>query len=128
MSNFIPNLRFETEFEGDKVSVTLKPLTRATYMRMVNINVETKDKSFTEKGAALIDSASEILHEHIVEVTGLRDANGDAVSVDTMLESIYFRELNLEIYGFLVEGSNLGKLKSIELDMRSPENSTEAEA
>jgi hypothetical protein len=125
MSKFSPTIVFETEFEGDNVRIDLSPLSRETYVKIATIGAQSEGKTPAERGILLFESAADVLTSHIQEMKGLRDANGEPVSVDTMLGTVYFQELVTDIYGFLVQESGVGKVTPTGSVMPSRRSSTE---
>lgn len=128
MSGYLPQIRYETEFQGDKVVIELKPLGRKAFVQALPALEEAKNSSDSEtKKLGAYEVACEVLDEHITEVTGLRDKNGNAVNKETMLNVVYFMMLVLGAFNKLIQESELGKLKSANLEVKLPE-STEAGA
>jgi hypothetical protein len=111
MSKYLPSVEFSTEYEGDKVKMVMRPLDRPSAMKIAPYSrSDDEDKNRTqEEKIKVYDVACEILSEHLEEVSGLRDSNGNAVSKDAMLEHIYFMDLVMPAFARLVEASQLGK-------------------
>ena len=111
MSRYIPEIRYETTFEDDSVVVTMKPLTRASFVSILPSleNLRT-DPENSEKAIAVYDVACNVLKVNLVSLEGLRDANGNAIEAEAFLNETYFMHLVTETFNKLIEGANLGKV------------------
>ena len=111
MSNYTPLVSFKTEFEGDEVTMNLDQLSRETFMSwtpyMSLMDEDGKlDEVLTVK---LIGEASTMLPIYVKDFRGLKDADGNAVSLDTVVEKVYFIQLVTEIVMQLIVISKVGQ-------------------
>ncbi len=123
MSNYIPLVKKTYDFEGDTVIVTFKRLTRAQMISLTPFLPETEETEMTnEQNVNLMENVSECVSENMVECSGLRDAEGNALDLKEHIDDMYFMELVTLISTDLMESSmvNAKKLK------RRKEESTES--
>lgn len=85
MSGYVRSTRFEDEFEGEKVSADLSPL---TFVDLVRIRSAT-DQSEAE----LAKIHAEMLPRYVKNLQGVKAADGSAVPVEEVATSAYFFEL-----------------------------------
>ncbi len=136
MSNFIPSVQKTIEFEGDKVSVVLRPFVTQAFFKVMPAaqkyneeirrikkekGIETIDEN--EKDIEAVDEneidpairaelmrvSAEALPEHVDAFNGLKDAHGDEVNLDAALENMYFMPLVAQLINELITISNLGR-------------------
>lgn len=104
MSNYVRRSKFESDFDGDHVTVYLKPLKREDALRFSLIKtievVGKKEKSVDMR--EFIALAAEVLPRYIDEMTGLKSSDGTPVTVEEMVRDIYFSSLVAEIAWSLV--------------------------
>lgn len=96
MSKYVPTWEYKTTFEGDDVRVTLRPLTRLGAMRFAGVEVESAIN------AELMQLYESVVRESVVELNGLRDAQGINVTLDSVLRDAYFTSLIIDIGAELV--------------------------
>lgn len=111
MSGYLPTIEYRTTFEEDAVVVRMTPLSRQSYVQLVP-KMQSLEQSDPAIQASLLDTAAEILNLHIVEITGIRDGNGEAVKKEVILNQVYFAPLLTELFQHLVISASLGKEKS----------------
>lgn len=124
MSGYLPTIRFDTEYEGDEVVIELNALTRNAFIKILPVLAAAKGSESADRSdkMAVYGAACEVLSEHIVAITGLRDKNGNAVTKEAMLGAVYFIDLVIAAFNKLVQESSLGKLKSTDSEAKSPES------
>ena len=98
---------------------------------MLSETVDKEDAVITIDMAAMVESenevvdvANEFLAEYINDMTGLKDANGNAINKETVIENAYFQTLVAEIIGQLMNISkpdqqqvdDLGKPQPVQLE------------
>lgn len=126
MSGYLPQIRFETEYEGDKITIQMEAMNRKAFVRVLPALDDAKQiAASASKKMAVYDVACEVLNEHVTEITGLRDKNGNAVTKEALLNAVYFIDLVTGAFNKLIAECSLGKLKSTDSEGKSPE-STEA--
>lgn len=87
----------EFEFDGDAVRVEIKPVTMRAALDLSN--------------AADGQAASSLVKQHVVSIEGLLDAEGNAVSIDTVFSALYFSPLVLAITKALMRTGDLAEKK-----------------
>lgn len=97
MSQFTPTVKFTTEFDGDKITMTLKRLTRKQLHTCSPI-MENLD-SF-EKKLEYLDVMAKLLPDVVSDFQGLV-IQGKEVSLDIILQEGFFGPLIDEISGEL---------------------------
>lgn len=120
MSGYLPKIRFDTEYEGDKVAIEMNALNRGAFVRMMP--ALEKARASAENKMAVYDVACEVLKEHVETITGLRDGNGNAITKETFLDAVYFVDLVINAFSKLIQECSLGKLKSTDLGAKLPES------
>lgn len=112
MSGFTKTVSHEIEFDGDTVQLELRRLNRKDMTAFSEFIKEGDDGKHTvsiQDGMQLMKVAEEILPEYVVNMTGLKDASGNPLSLDDVLAETYFMELLGNIVGRLMEISFPGK-------------------
>jgi hypothetical protein len=119
MSKYVPQVRFETEFDGDQISMNLQQLRRGTFMDWMpflsKMDPETQQLSPADT-IELITHASIAVTEYVTDFSGLKDAHGNAVDIKTVCEEVFFMELVSEIIMKLIEISGVGQGKEVRED------------
>lgn len=111
MSRYLPKNSYTHEFEGDEVTFTLLPLKRSSFVRVLPAISVVREQTM-DQAMAIYTIACEVLDEHIEEVTGLRDANGNAVSKEVFLGDVYFIQLVTLVFNDIIQACSLGKGQS----------------
>lgn len=89
MSKYVRNVVFKTEFDGDAIELTLRPL---TFEQMLNVRRSVpKDESADEQLRFSQDLAALVIGQ-IVDVRGLLAADGSAIALPE-LGNAYFGAL-----------------------------------
>lgn len=96
MSKYVPSWEYKTTFQGDEVRITLKPLSRITALRFAGLNT---DSGIGADTMALYEDA---VRESVQTFSGLKDANGQDVTLDLVLRDAFFTELVFDIGAELV--------------------------
>lgn len=76
MSRYLPTHLFKTSFDGDEVTMRLRPLTLEDALRLQNV--------------ADAAERAKIVASYVEDLTGLKDGNGNAVTVETVFGVVYF--------------------------------------
>lgn len=91
MSRYLPHHDFTTSFDGDEVKMRLKPLTLEDAVRLQTVTTPVE--------------RAQVVAAYVTELTGLRDASGNAIGVDTVFGVVYFIKLVEEIVNELLRVS-----------------------
>lgn len=122
MSKFTPSVFYETEFEGDKISMRLSRLKRAHMMKLVQLLDIDKETRQVSEGSIIkcVDYLADELPGYIQDFKGLKDEDGNAITLQEVINEGYFLYLLSDIVGQLMHISKLGKVM--------PSNSEEPQA
>jgi len=103
MSNFTPLVEREYEFDGDAIKVTFARLKRKHMMsslpamsKLANARMNEGDPVTGEQQEAINDilnNLADILPEYVKEFSGLNDVEGNAISINIVVEDMYFMRL-----------------------------------
>lgn len=107
MSGYLPEIRFETEYEGGTVTFRLKPLTR---LQFISIMPLLQGARKAEDQMALFKIAADVLLESVIKVDGLLDANHRPVEKEEMINTAYFTDLSFRVFNHLMQSSVMGKV------------------
>ena len=107
MSSFTPLVKFETTFENDTITMTLKRLKRKAMMSLTPYLNADGDGKINEM--ELMNVSADMLPEHVVSFGGLKDAEGNSISIEAMCEEAYFISLQADIVSKLFEITQLRK-------------------
>lgn len=111
MSGFTPSVKKTFEFEGDKVEVVLRRLKRKDFQKWsqhLKVDGDVVKMTFSDK-LEMGDVLFGILPDYVVSFDGLKDGDGNPMSLMAALEEAYFTELVSKIIGELFKISNLSK-------------------
>jgi len=111
MSNFMPLVRREYEFEGDTISVSF---TRLTRQQMIEISpyLPKDDHGLSEDdNMSLIGKAIDILKKNVVDFSGLKNANGEPLAFLDIIDDTYFFSLSTDMVKDLMGESMLSVKK-----------------
>jgi hypothetical protein len=108
MSNFTKDILFTTEFEGDTVSLRLARLKRKDMMTLSPHMPDAGEKVGAVQSMDLMDVALALLPKYVTEFKGPKDADGNELSLEDIMEEMYFLELVSRIVTHLFEASNMG--------------------
>ena len=107
MSSFTPLVKFETTFENDTITMSLKRLKRKAMMSLTPyINADGSGKI---DELELMNVSADMLPDHVVDFKGLMDAEGNAITIEAMCEEAYFISLQGDIVSKLFEITQLRK-------------------
>jgi len=106
MSGFERNFKHVIEFDGDSVEFTLTGLTRKDVILLTPLFVKVSEDISEEDANTLASAFINVVKPHIEGMTGLKDKQGNAIDVDTMIENQYFFKLSSGIANYLMEKSN----------------------
>ena len=113
MSKFTKSIIRKFEFEDDLVEVTLERMKRKDAMKLMPF-VGEPDEDGTVKMTfsnqmEMLDMTGDLLPKYVKRISGLVDADGADVSVDTMCDEAYFLDLIGKIVQELMESSFMTK-------------------
>lgn len=91
MSRYVANWEYTTAFEGDDVRITLKPMSRLMALRFSAVNADA------EMNEGLMRLYEDAVQESVVSLSGLRDAAGLNVPLESVLRDAYFTQLIMDI-------------------------------
>ena len=109
MSRFTKTVQYVTEFQGDTVKVTLERLKRKDLLMLaplmpkadsegkVTVNLDTEDN------LKLLSAVADRLPDYVKSFEGLKDANGEEITIQDVAEEAYFGELLSDIFAKLFD-------------------------
>jgi hypothetical protein len=101
VSKYVPSWVFATEFDGDQLHITLAPLERGDALRIgeIKATVSAADPQEQQRQIGVQFTAlwAELLPKYVKSITGLRDANGNAISLEVVGRDTYFSMLVAKI-------------------------------
>lgn len=97
MSGYVRSIEFEGEFEGEKVTCNLKPLSFPDLLKM-----QSTEAASEEDAAKVI---AEIVPSYVSELTGLKASDGTTVDIQEACAVAYFFELSMAIGRRLLNAS-----------------------
>ncbi|CAB4165471.1 hypothetical protein UFOVP820_52 [uncultured Caudovirales phage] len=80
-------------FDGDTITVTLKPLTALDLAQMSDLSTRAEE----------VRLMGDVLERNVLSVSGLKDADGNSIDVPTLCREAYFVHLAADIFKSLVE-------------------------
>jgi hypothetical protein len=103
VSGYVKNFRFETQFDGDKVSMMLRQLEWGDFRALT---------SHANSDSEVISEFSKLLPKYLVKIEGLNDAAGVAVSIDDLTSVAYFVPLIGQCLKKLIEEATIKNPKA----------------
>lgn len=98
MSKFVKSRLFETEFDGDKVSVTLKAINYADALLLEEMVGDIKpNDSSDETGREFFETLIKIVPKYATDLQGLRAQDGTVLAIQDVIENFYFYSLLADI-------------------------------
>lgn len=101
MSKFTPSVTKHYQFDGDNVTVELNRLSKAAMFSLSPYIGDGSEDSVDVEG--MLKKGTDHVAGHIKSMTGLKDADGEEISVHTMVSSAYFITLVSKILVDLFE-------------------------
>lgn len=97
MSNFTPMVTKEYEFDGDTVKVVFSRLNRKDMLSAMPAFKRLRDAdgedANNEAVNDLLNDIADLLPQYVKSIEGLVDAEGNAVSIDVVVNEMYFMRL-----------------------------------
>jgi hypothetical protein len=104
MSNFTPLVTKEYEFDGDKVTVIFTRLKRKDMLSALPAFKKLNDMDEDDDGAEkqevindVLNGIADVIPDYVKTISGLVDADGDDVPIETVAEEMYFMRLCAQI-------------------------------
>lgn len=111
MSKYTPTFIRSREFDGDNISVTFVQLKRKHLLKVAGKITKGEDGTPVLKGeqSEILELMVDILKDCAQSITGLRDASGNVVEIDTVLEEAYFLPLMSWMFSELMLASEINE-------------------
>jgi hypothetical protein len=100
MSKFVRSHPFETEFDGDKIKATLRPL---DYPDMLALQRQTTEANVSERILGFVEASREVAPRYVSDFEGLTDADGEVMDFGVVANEVYFTELLQRFVSKLIE-------------------------
>jgi hypothetical protein len=101
VGKFVKSITIQREFQEDSVTITARPMDRATALRMRGLR--TVEKAIAAGGAEVSEDGADAesaamflldaFSQHITDISGPRDSDGNAIDKTTILSTAYFMPL-----------------------------------
>ena len=130
MSNFTPVVHFETEFDGDHVSMDLIRLKRGTMIKVAPYLkgkfVDGKITMTFDDQAKFSEVMADVVPVSVKNFSGLKAQDGTEIKLEDAVDETYFNELIGEIMGrlFAISKPTENEIKNSD---RSPADSSKLE-
>lgn len=114
MSKFTRSVPFSTEFEGDNVSCQIKRLTRADITAISSLidhsKADENGMPCAEDNQKMLNATIDLLPQYVGDsFRGLRDADGNPVTIEDVCSEAYFLALATEMATMLLNSSQLSE-------------------
>ncbi len=81
MSKYIRNIRLDLDHDGDRISVSLKPMKLADLLTL---------KAFVDKGEAeMLAHYCTLLPSYVTEISGLKDNEGTPLGLEVLVDAYW---------------------------------------
>jgi hypothetical protein len=127
MSKFSFTDVFDTKFEDDVITATLSKLKRKDYLTLTPFVKTDQDgvvKMSFEDEQKFLDVASDLLPAYVTDFIGLTDNTGSPVSLEAVVEHVYFLQITSELVGALMANSGL---QEEEADVKNSDGQSEVD-
>ena len=112
MSNFTPLVERTYEFDGDTVAISFSRLNRKDMMNVLPVFQELKD---AEEGKAehteginnVLNALADLIPTYVKKISGLFDSDGAEISIETIVNEMYFMKLSSMIAMDLIKESGV---------------------
>lgn len=94
MSRYVRKWKFDTVFDGDEVSMELKPIEQIDWLIFDWVRGVPRDQIDAQK---LSDEIRGILPKYVSGFAGLSDAAGATITLDEVVRDAWFQQLVLKI-------------------------------
>jgi hypothetical protein len=103
MSGYVRKTKFEGEFDGEKVTCMLAPLSFADLLQMTGSDIKTDDEA--------TQIMAKLLPNYVTELVGPKDAAGEQVPLNEVCSAAYFTGLVVDIGLRLAEAAKVTRPK-----------------
>ena len=123
MSKFSPTVHFETEFEGDAVSMDLRSISREDFFKWMPYFDKIDDEGNLPQAESLklVNDSAGMLPRYVDNFRGLKDTGGVEVTMQQAVDTVYFMGLVTVILMRLIKISQVEKVKPDEREQDSDE-------
>lgn len=109
MSNFTPLVTRTYEFEGDTITVKFSRLKRKHMLNAMpalsNLNAAEDEVAKNVALNEFLNDVIDVIPEYVKEFNGLNDSEGNAISIETVIDDFYFLKLAAEMSMDMVKES-----------------------
>mgnify|MGYP000536404972 CR=1 FL=1 len=113
MSNFTKTFDVNTTFEDDQITLVMSRMKRKDAFKLIPYMGEPDKEGNVKVSFAgqieLMNVAADLLPKYIKEMKGLKDEEGNAISIEDMLNESYFLDLVGIVLNELMLKSFMGK-------------------
>ena len=118
---YLPVIKFETEFEGEHIVVTMDPIDRETFLVVqADLFEARKHEDDTLRRMSVYAAGCKALERCLQTISGLTDAANVSVTKEVVLSKVFFTPLVLVCFHELLNKGSVGKAQSSESGEKSP--------
>jgi len=112
MSNFTPTVSKQYEFDGDTVNVVFSRLLRKDMLTVLPIflklnKAEEDTDEYREGINDILNALADVLPNYVVSLDGMNDKAGKAITIDQVVNEMYFMQLCALIAMDLIQESGV---------------------
>lgn len=102
MGHFTQAVEETIVFDGDEVKLTLRRMQNKHMLKFAPEFKTMPGENILARTARLVDASRDILKECITNLRGLKDSDGNAITLDVAMEEAYFLPLFDAVLGRLL--------------------------
>lgn len=110
MSRYMPTFSRKTTFDGDEVTAVFKQVPKSLMMQASEL-VEMRDGKAQPRSDVSVERTmkhvDDVVRDSLNSLSGLKDSEGNAISIETVLRDSYFIDLVQWAYTQATSGSTL---------------------
>jgi len=112
MSNFTPTVNKQYTFDGDTVNIVFSRLLRKDMLTVLPtfLKLNKSEEDSDERGELVnevLNKLADVLPNYIKEMDGLNDSEGNSISIDSVVNEMYFMQLSAQIAMDLIKESGV---------------------
>ena len=125
MSQFTPLVSYETEFEGDRITMNLRRLQRKDMQKLTPyMHAEDGGTKITfSDQMEFSNMAMDLLPVYVSNFQGLTNSAGEPMSIESIIDEVYFSSLLQELVVEIFSISRLSGEDAKNSEAPSPEDS-----
>lgn len=126
MGHFTQAVEETAKFDGEEVRYTLRRMQNKHMLKLSpGFSQQAGDANIVLRTARLVEESKDVLKECVSNVSGYKDAGGNIVTFETMLEESYFLPLLDAMLGRLWQVSVMTEVDAKKSAVTQPDSSSE---